>query len=262
VSTPRTTVMMPAFNSEATLRESVESVLAQTVPDLELIVVDNASRLPAREVLADVRDPRLRHARRRRNLGTAGGRNTALRLASAPLVSQLDSDDQWEPDYLEHVLPCFDDPAVGLAYSNTHIIGHPTGHDDYIGDPSVHPMHDFPKIAEQNPIPCPTATLRAGAVRAVGGYAVSQWMVEDYHLYLRLARAGWRFAYVHRQLARYRWPSATSGLSGRKRQHELWELAMYARFVARHPLTPGPRRQVRTRVRRELDRLRGLHLAP
>jgi teichuronic acid biosynthesis glycosyltransferase TuaG len=248
--------MMPAYNSEATLRESVESVLTQTVPELELIVVDNASTLPVRELLADVRDPRLRLVRLPVNLGTAGARNAALRRARAPLVSQLDSDDQWEPDYLEHVLPCFEDPAVGLAYSNTHIIGHPTGHDDYIGDPSVHPMHDFPKIAEQNPIPCPTATIRVDAARAVGGYSVTQWMVEDYLMYLRLARAGWRFAYVHRQLARYRWPSATSGLSGRKRQHELWELAMYARFVARHPLTPGPRRQMRTRVRRELDRLR------
>jgi cellulose synthase/poly-beta-1,6-N-acetylglucosamine synthase-like glycosyltransferase len=247
--------MMPTYNSEATLRESVESVLRQTVPELELIVVDNASSLPAREVIGDIRDPRVRLVRLPLNLGTAGARNAALRRARAPLVSQLDSDDQWEPDYLEHVLPCFDDPAVGLAYSNTHIIGHPTGHDDYIGDPSVHPMHDFPKIAEQNPIPCPTATIRAGALRAIGGYTVSQWMVEDYHMYLRLARAGWRFAYVHRQLARYRWPSATSGLSGRKRQHELWVLVAYARFAARHPLTPGPRRQVRTRVRRELERL-------
>jgi cellulose synthase/poly-beta-1,6-N-acetylglucosamine synthase-like glycosyltransferase len=247
--------MMPAWNAEATVRESVESVLAQTVGDLELIVVDNASARPVRDVLAGVRDPRLRIVRHRRNLGTGGGRNTALRLARAPLVSQLDADDQWEPDYLEHVLPCFGDPAVGLAYSNTHIVGHPTGHDDYIGDPSVHPMHDFPKIAEQNPIPCPTATIRAGAARAVGGYARWLWMVEDYHLYLKLARAGWRFAYVHRQLARYRWPSQTSGISARKRQHELWELAMFAGFAARHPLTPGPRRQVRTRVRRELDRL-------
>ena len=256
MSAPLTTVMMPAFNSEATLRGSVESVLAQTVGDLELIVVDNASALPAREVLRDVRDPRLRLVRLRVNTGTAGARNAALWRARAPLVSQLDSDDQWEPDYLEHVLPCFDDPAVGLAYSNTHIIGHPTGHDDYIGDPSVHPMYRFPKIAEQNPIPCPTATIRAGAARAVGGYARWLWMVEDYHLYLKLARAGWRFAYVHRQLARYRWPTATSGLSGRTRQHELWELALFASFAARHPLTPGPRRQVRTRLRRELERLR------
>jgi cellulose synthase/poly-beta-1,6-N-acetylglucosamine synthase-like glycosyltransferase len=257
VSTPTTTVMMPAYNSHATLRDSVESVLVQTVPDLELIVVDNASSPPVRDVLGDVRDPRLKIVRHRRNLGTAGGRNTALRLARTPLVSQLDSDDQWEPDYLEHVLPCFDDPAVGLAYSNAHIMGHPTGHDDYIGDPSVHPMDEFPKIAEQCPVPCPTATIRTAAARAVGGYSAWLWMVEDYHMYLRLARAGWRFAYVHRQLARYRWPSTTSGMSASKRRHELWELAMFASFVARHPLTPGPRRQVRTRVRRELDRLRG-----
>jgi len=202
VSAPRTSVMMPAYNSEATLRESVESVLTQTVAELELIVVDNASTLPVRELLADVRDPRLRLVRLPVNLGTAGARNAALRRARAPLVSQLDSDDQWEPDYLEHMLPCFEDPAVGLAYSNTHIIGHPTGHDDYIGDPSVHPMHDFPKIAEQNPIPCPTATIRVDAAPAGGGYSVTQWMVEDYLMYLRLARAGWRFAYVHRQLAR------------------------------------------------------------
>lgn len=256
MSAPRTTVMMPAWNSHATVRDSVESVLAQTVPELELIVVDNASSPPIREVLDDVRDPRLRLVRLRLNAGTAGGRNAALYRARAPLVSQLDADDQWEPDYLESILPCFGDPAVGLAYSNTHIIGHPTGHDDYIGDPSVHPMHDFPKIAEQNPIPCPTATIRAEAARAVGGYALTQWMAEDYLMYLRLARAGWRFAYVHRQLARYRWPSATSGLSHRQRPHELWELLMYARFVARHPLTPGPRRQVRTRVLSELQRLR------
>jgi cellulose synthase/poly-beta-1,6-N-acetylglucosamine synthase-like glycosyltransferase len=248
--------MMPAWNAHATIRESVESVLAQTLPDLELIVADNASSPPVREAIGDIRDPRLRIVRLRRNLGTAGGRNAALHRARAPLVSQLDSDDQWEPEYLESILPCFEDPAVGLAYSNTHIIGHPSGHDDYIGDPSVHPMHDFPKIAEQNPIPCPTATIRTEAARAVGGYTQTQWMAEDYLMYLRLARAGWRFAYVHRQLARYRWPSSASGMSHRKRQQELWELAMYARFALRHPLTPGPRRQVRTRVRRELERLR------
>ncbi|HKP90888.1 MAG TPA: glycosyltransferase family 2 protein [Thermoleophilaceae bacterium] len=255
MSEPRTTVMMPAYEAGATIGRSVESVLAQTVPDLELIVVDNASPTPVREVLADVRDPRLEIVRLRRNLGVAGGRNAALRRARAPLVSQLDADDEWEPDYLENVLPCFDDPGVGLAYSNTHIVGHPTGHDDYIGDPSVHPMHDFPKIAEQNPIPCPTATIRAGAARAVGGYARWQWMVEDYHMYLKLARAGWRFAYVHRQLARYRWPSPASGMSARRREHELWELACFLSFALRHPLTPGPRRQVRTRVMRELRRL-------
>jgi cellulose synthase/poly-beta-1,6-N-acetylglucosamine synthase-like glycosyltransferase len=247
--------MMPAYDAQATIRGSVESVLAQTVHDVELIVVDNASRIPVRELLDDVRDPRLRIVRLSRNTGPAGGRNAALRRARAPLVSQLDADDEWEPEYIEHVLPCFDDPGVGLAYTNAHIVGHPTGHDDYIGDPTVHPMHEFPKIAEQNPIPALTATIRAGAVRAVGGYAPWLRGTEDYHLYLKLARAGWRFAYVHRQLARYRWPSTASGMSARKREHELAELACFLSFALRHPLTPGPRRQVRTRLIRELRRL-------
>jgi polysaccharide pyruvyl transferase WcaK-like protein len=157
----------------------------------------------------------------------------------------------WESDYLESILPCFDDPGVGLAYSNATILGHPGGHTDYIGDPGVHPMHDFPKLAEQNPIPSPTATMRAAAVRAVGGYARWLRQAEDYHLYMKLARAGWRFAYVHRRLARYRWPQPERGMSYEPRRHELWELAMFASFVAAHPRTPGPRRQVRTRLRRE-----------
>ena len=250
--TPLTTVMMPALDADATLREAVESVLAQTVGDLELIVVDNGSVTPVAEVLAGMRDPRLRILRSERNLGVGGGRNAALRAGRAPLVSQLDADDLWEPDYLETILPCFDDPAVGLAYSNALILEHPTGHSDYIGDPSVHPMHRFPKIAEQNPIPCPAATMRAGAVRALGGYARWLGAIEEYHLYLRLAQAGWRFAYVHRQLVRYRWPQAHRGMSYRSREHELWKLAVYAHFAVRHPLTPGPRRQVRTRLRREL----------
>jgi colanic acid/amylovoran biosynthesis protein len=250
---PRTTVMVPAFEAEATLREAVGSVLGQTVADLELIVVDDASTTPAAEVLGDMSDPRLRILRHRRNRGLSAARNTALGAARAPLVSQLDADDLWEPDYLQSVLPCFDDPEVGLAYTNCTILGHPMGQEDYIGDPSVHPMHDFPKIAEQNPVPSPTATMRTLAVRAVGGYARWLRQCEDYHLYMKLARAGWRFAYVDRQLARYRWPEPNRGMSYDDRRHELWEHAMFGSFVVRHPLTPGPRRQVRVRARRELD---------
>ncbi|MEA2397145.1 MAG: hypothetical protein QOK25_701, partial [Thermoleophilaceae bacterium] len=102
-----------------------------------------------------------------------------------------------------------------------------------------------------------TATIRTDALRAIGGYTWWLWMVEDYDMYMRLARAGWRFAYVHRQLARYRWPNPGAGVSSRKREHELWELAVFAHLALLHPLTPGPRRQVRSRVARELRKLRG-----
>lgn len=250
--TPRTSVLMPSYGNEDTLQRSVESALAQTMGDLELIVVDDASPVPCAEVLAGVRDPRLRIIRHARNRNTAAARNTALRAARAPLVSQLDADDTWEPGYLETVLPCFDDPRVGLAYTNCFIEGHPDGLDDYIGDPAPHPLDTFPKFAEACPVPALTATMRRDAVLGVGGYSEWLWGVSDYHLYAKLVAAGWRFAYVHERLARYRWPAAGQSKSTQRRRIERGELMLWASFVARHPRTPGPRRQVRIRVRREL----------
>jgi glycosyltransferase involved in cell wall biosynthesis len=233
----------------------VESALAQTESRLELIVVDDGSRVPVTHVIGDIRDPRLRVLRHRRNRGPSAARNTALAVAHAPLVSQLDADDMWEPEYLETVLPRFEDPQVGLVYANATILGHPGGLDAYIVHPEVHPIDRFPKIAEQNPVPALTATMRTQAVRAVGAYAPWLWGVEDYHLYLKLAAAGWRFAYLHRRLARYRWPEPGRGVSYDHRRRELQELRMWLAFTVRHPATPGPRRQVRIRVRREIERL-------
>ena len=250
--TPLTSVLMPSYRNEDTLRRSVESALAQSVGDLEVIVVDDASPVPCAEVLADVRDARLRIIRHERNRNTAAARNTALRAARAPLVSQLDADDAWEPRYLETVLPCFEDPRVGLAYTNSFIEGHPDGLDDYIGDPAPHPLDTFPKLAEACPVPALTATMRREAVVGVGGYAEWLWGTADYHLYAKLAAAGWRFAYVHERLARYRWPVAGKSKSTDRRRIERSELAQWVGFVARHPRIPGPRRQVRVRLRREL----------
>jgi glycosyltransferase involved in cell wall biosynthesis len=241
---------MTAYNAEATLPETVGSVLAQTVGDLELIVADDASQTPVSEVLADVRDPRLRIVCRKRNGGTGRGRNTALRHARAPLVAQLDADDLWEPGYVEAMLPLMNDPTVGLAYCNATILGHPEGHEDYIGDPSIHPRHGFPEIAEANPIPCPTATMRTQAVRAIGGYAGWLWSVEDWNLYMRLAAAGWRFAYLHERLARYRWPTPERGMSYDTARLERWAVAALLDVWIRHPRTPGPPAEAARRARR------------
>lgn len=249
---PRASVLMPAHDAEATLGEAVASVLGQTVGDLELIVADDASATPVAEVLADVRDPRLRIVRRGRNGGIARARNSALRLTRAPVVCQLDADDLWEPRFLEAMLPQLQRPDVGLAYCNATIVGHPDGHDDYIGDPSIHPRDRFPELAEANPVPCPTATMRTDAVRSVGGYGGWLRSAEDWHLYMRLAASGWRFAYLHERLARYRWPSAERGISYDVRRLERWVTAAMAGVALRHPRTPGPRQQAWSRLRRLL----------
>jgi hypothetical protein len=124
------------------------------------------------------------------------------------------------------MLPRLADPGVGLVYTNAHILGHPTGHHIYIFDPDAHPIDRFPKLAEQNPVPALRTTMRTHAVRA------------------------------DRKLASFRWPEPTRGRTYDRRRHELYELRMWTAFALRHPMTPGPRRQVRVRLGREVERLR------
>jgi glycosyltransferase involved in cell wall biosynthesis len=252
---PLISVLMAAYNAEDTLRESVESALAQDEERIELIVIDDGSRTHASEVLADLRDERLQLVRHAANRGLAAARNTGLARARAPFVAQLDADDLWAPDYASTVLPRFENPDVGLVYSNTRIIGHPANQELYIQDASVHPMDRFPKFAEQNPVPSLTAAMRTEAVRRVGGWARWLRMAPDYYLYARLIMAGWRFDYVDRPLAWYRWPEPERGMSYNRRAHELEELKLWLAFVMRHPRVPGPRRQLRVRAGRELRRL-------
>jgi glycosyltransferase involved in cell wall biosynthesis len=249
-------VLLCAYEPQpALLLEAVESALGQTVPELEIVLVDDGSREPVAPLLESVRDPRLRIVRHERNRGLSAARNTALAAAQAPLVSHLDADDAWEPSYLEEVLPRFEDPAIGLVYTNAAIVGNPDGLDTYIRDASVHPMDTFPEIVDANPVPSLTATMRADAVRSAGGYARWLHVAMDYYLWCKLVAAGWRFAYVDRRLARYRWPEPQRGMSYDTRKTELDELKLWLAFFARHPLLPGVRRQVSTRLMREVRRL-------
>jgi glycosyltransferase involved in cell wall biosynthesis len=238
----RTTVTIPAYNAEATVLEAVESALSQTVGELEVLVVDDGSAQPVAEALAGVDDERLRIVRHARNRGLSAARNTAVAAVRTPLMSQLDADDVWHPDYLEHVLPLLDDPAVGLAYSDA-VIFHADGRTEpYLTSHLGHPVDTFPDLAAINPIAALTVTMRTAAVRGVGGYSPQLWGGQDWHLYLKLAAAGWRFAYADRVLARYRWPEDHGGMSADLFKVKLADLQMMLAFKAAHPLVPGPGR--------------------
>jgi len=230
---------MPAYNADDTLLAAVQSALAQTVGELEVLVVDDGSARPAADVLADVHDPRLRIVRHERNRGLSAARNTAVAQVSTPYLSQLDADDLWEPDYLEAVLPRFEDPRVGLTYTDARILRADGTLEPYLTSHLTHPIDRFPELARRNPIAALTVTARTGAVRAVGGYAGWLWGAQDYHLYLKLAVAGWRFAYVDRPLAIYRWPLDTGGMSSDDRRVVLGDLKLFTVFTLRHPLTRG-----------------------
>jgi glycosyltransferase involved in cell wall biosynthesis len=222
---PRVTVIMPAYNASATVAEAVTSALVQTVADLEVVVVDDGSSEPVADSLADIRDQRLRIIRTERNRGVSAARNTALAAARSPVIAQLDADDFWRSDHLEGLLPALGDPAVGLAYANAEIIGSKHVHraivawepgderSSSMNDRSLHPVNDLSRLYRVNPIPAPAVIMRTAAVRAVGGYPSWLTVGEEYCVYIKLRRAGWRFAYVDRPSAVYRSPEPGRGAS-------------------------------------------------
>jgi len=104
--TPLVSVIMPVHNSEVYLRDSVSSVLGQSVENLELIVVDDASTDHSLAILNEIAslDPRVVCIALEDNRGAAQARNVALANAHGLYVAFLDSDDYWEPEKLEKQL--------------------------------------------------------------------------------------------------------------------------------------------------------------
>lgn len=232
----RTTITIPSYEDEDTIGDAVESTLAQTDGDLEILVVDDGSRVPVTAVLAGVRDKRLRIVTAPHG-GLGRARNIALSHVRTPFLAHLDADDLWEPDYLEHILPCFDDPGIGLAYPNMKVFGEAGGERPYIRDPERHPVDRFPELARKNPI-VGAFTLRTDALRAIGGYPEFLWGAQDWWVSMMLAAEGWRFAYVDRMLALYRW--TPSSMSNDYEKVQSTDLQLLWRFMLKHPTVPGP----------------------
>jgi len=101
MSTPQVSVILPTRNRAPMLERAVHSVLAQTVADLELIVVDDGSSDDTEAVLSTIDDPRVSYVKLEQHRGAAVARNTGLRRSEGEFVAFQDSDDEWLPQKLE-----------------------------------------------------------------------------------------------------------------------------------------------------------------
>jgi glycosyltransferase involved in cell wall biosynthesis len=247
--------MMPAYNAERTIGDAIASALAQTMADLEVIVVDDGSTHPVAAALEKVGDERVRILRSAANRGVSAARNSALAAARAPVVAQLDADDLWKDTHLEGVLGEFEDQTVGLAYANAEVIGHPRGAKLWIPSPDSdetsvqgpgvsHPVNDLDTLYRGNPIPAAAVAMRTRAARAAGGYPEWLRVGEDYLLYIRLMQAGWRFAYVDRVSAVYRWPEPGRGATYNRRRNAREQLKLLLALLSDSPREPVLRSQL------------------
>lgn len=103
--TPLVSAIVTTFNSSETVLRSIESIQAQTMNDLEIVVVDDASQDKTVDVIQSVDEPRLRLVRNERNRGIGGAKNVGVENARGQYIAFLDSDDTWESLKLETQLP-------------------------------------------------------------------------------------------------------------------------------------------------------------
>jgi glycosyltransferase involved in cell wall biosynthesis len=210
--TPRFSVVMAAFNAAGTVRSAIGSVLAQTQPDLELIVVDDGSTDGTAEAVARVDDPRVRYTSQP-NRGPAAARNTGIAQARGEYVAFLDSDDLFLPSYLERSEAALNaTPGAGFAYGDAYVF------DDLSGKvrrrsamarnrPPEPPPIDrgafLLELLQRNFIYVAVTVPRA-VLDEVGGFDESLKGPEDYELWLRILLHGYGAAWIPGRPALYR----------------------------------------------------------
>ena len=177
--TPRVSVVMPVRDGERFLDEAVESILGQTVSDLELLVVDDGSTDSTPELLArlSARDARIVvHSQAPAGLTVA--LNAGCDLASAPLIARMDADDVAMPDRLERQIAYLDaHPAVALLGGGIVLV------DEHGREIDREPGRARLDFMVRNELTHATVVMRAEAFEALGGYRFDQ--SEDYDLWLR-----------------------------------------------------------------------------
>lgn len=110
-------IIMPSWNTENFIGETIKSVLNQTYTNWELIIVDDCSTDNTETVVLAFQDDRIKFYHNEKNVGAALTRNTALRIAKGEWIAFLDSDDIWMPHKLEHQIKFMRDNGYVLSYT-------------------------------------------------------------------------------------------------------------------------------------------------
>jgi glycosyltransferase involved in cell wall biosynthesis len=210
---PRVSVVIPTYNRAETLTRAVDSALAQTVDDVEVLVVDDGSTDETRALIEGGEDPRVRYLAHDTNRGVSAARNTGVEAARGEYVAFLDSDDEWLPRKLDRQLSVLDDRGEGWvgAYCDTVSTGLSTG--ERIAGAvseklfrSAAPREGGQELAEALVSmqvfmgPGSTLLVERDVVTSTGGFDEGLSIYEDWDLVLRVLSVG-KIAHVDEPLA-------------------------------------------------------------
>jgi glycosyltransferase involved in cell wall biosynthesis len=199
-------VVIPCYNHANFLQDSIRSVLAQTYPNLDILVVDDGSTDNTREVVSQF--PSVRYLYQE-NAGVGAARNNGWRHTQGEFLQFLDADDYLLPTKIQRCVELFmADPAASVVYTD-----YETRTEDMCAPhPHQHPAWEMPeghvlkRLVEQNTsffVPA-CALIRREYVEQVNGFNETLLGTEDWFLWVSLAAYGAKFRYLPETLAWYR----------------------------------------------------------
>jgi glycosyltransferase involved in cell wall biosynthesis len=203
---PTVSVIMPAYKVEAYIGEAIESVIAQTYTDWELIVIDDGSPDESGAIAASyaASDPRIRVARQA-NGGLSSARNHGVRLARGEFMAILDSDDLWQPSFLAAQNALLQQhPEIDVVTGNAWNLGGWRDGTPWHPYPDPRPQPTLSEILRDEESIFIMSVIRRRVFESIGGFDESLRSNEDYHFWLRAALAGFKFMRNDRPLGFYR----------------------------------------------------------
>ena len=218
-------VVIPSYNHEKYIGKTIDSILGQTVLDLELIIIDDGSRdQSVRLIEAKIRENPTRDVRliSRPNKGICKTLNEGLRLSSGKYFSYCGSDDYWHPEKLEKQISALDSLGGNYLASYTdsfivdesdNVIGRYSLQSPFIGGDIYRDL----AIAEFQPT-SPTTLFTRKAILSVGGFNEDHF-IEDRDLWLRISRI-YDVVYLDEPLAYYRTHGTNTGTSNLVRMRD------------------------------------------
>ena len=218
-NTPLVSVIMPAYNSETVIEEAIESVLAQTYFNWELLILDDHSADRTGEIARyyEGQDTRIHYISSQKNVGTARIRNHGISLAQGDWIALLDSDDRWHREKLEKQLDLAQRTEASIVYTSYLLFES----DQYQQTAYLVPeTTDYEQMLLENVIGCSTAMIRRSVFEE--HRFSTEVSHEDYALWLELLKAGFKACGCREILVDWRISDQSRSYDKRKSAMDRW----------------------------------------
>lgn len=205
---PLVSTIIPCYKQAHYVAQAIDSVLNQTYPNIEVIVVDDSSPDNFDEVMADyASEPRVRVIKQQ-NSGVSNARNHGVAEAHGAYLQFLDADDWLHPDKLAVQVPVLEaQPEIGFVYSDFYMVYNETEiSDEWSVSRSMGSLEPdiFNTLWLNNCVPIMTVLIRREWFDKSGGFDPKPILNEDFELWMRLAAMGCKVRYLPQRLGYYR----------------------------------------------------------